>query len=494
MYGPLKILNYGAYIGQHSDTDLNESLGGIVKDLCVEKESFEQPYGSRTALVISCYQWVWQEVLTIEAAAELRNRGYHVEYLDLSSYSANMPKNFLKWAIGRRSRIRGGNGALKKLRVEVVKPYIPIILSKLGLFCLAFFRYLPKREYKSCWDIAYPGLVDLTGDIGVSINNQKRLVKKTLISVYFFKLILRNSGLRRKNYDRVVIVNGRFPLNRAATLYFRQLEQNVELIEFGANRDKFQIYTASPHSMTNRLELFQKFRSGLNVNREVVDSIGAQFFMDRREFDKQANLSWTRKMHWKEIPDLGDSLVCTFFPTSEREFSGVRDAPKHGEFSNQFDALESLIVNLGSKWNVFIRRHPMAQDSLIDPEVELWKRFEKFKNVTLINPDSEIDSYELGMRSDLVAHFGSFIGPELIFAGHKSVITLGHTQWEDLDPDRHLLSETSLLKYLQRSSFAVPRVDINLLGYYMSTFGEDFKLCSWNQDKLMWTLNQEVFH
>ena len=363
-----------------------------------------------------------------------------------------------------------------------------IALCKLQYILYSMLHVLPHKDWATRWDIVYPGLVDLTGDININQLTEKGLVRKCLTSEYFFNKILRLWTVGRPNFELVIIVNGRFPLNRSAANFFTQQNQKVELIEFGANREKFQIFTISPHSMINRLQLFRQFTEQVSATREEISEVGGKFFKDRRVFDKQANISWTRRMKSSELPNIRSSKVCTFFSTSEREFVGVRDIVKEGEFPDQFSALEALILCLGAEWKVFIRRHPMARDLKADPEAELWARFEKFENVEIIQPDSEIDSYELGMRSNMVAHFGSFIGPELIFAGHKEVITLGHTQWEDLDPKRHLYGQSSLRNYLESPSEYEKDVDVSILGYFMATFGQDFKVCRWDQVKLVWTL------
>lgn len=440
-------------------------------------------------LVIACYKWDWQEVLTLESAISFKSQDFDVQYLDLSAYDASFFKTTLKGFIGRGSTLKRKKWLLNSLQIEVVEPKKLILWCNLMFLFFSKLRVLPKNELMKRWEIVYPGLVDITGDLNVNINSHRKLVRRTLTSEFFFSKLIRSCTASQSSFDSVIIVNGRFPLNRAATVIFREKHQNVKLIEFGANREKFEIYSISPHSTMNRLELFRKFMEQIEAPPEEIKEVGSEFFRSRRVFDNQANLNWTRRMEAMELPDMGLLKVCTFFPTSVREFIGVSDIPKNGEFANQFDALESLIVHLGIGWKIFVRRHPMAIDSRADSEVGLWERFRKFDNVEIIEPNSTVDSYELGMRSDLVAHYNSFIGPELIFAGHKSVITLGNTQWRDLDPRRHINREDELIEYLRTPDVFPGVVDICLLGFYMSTFGQDFTVCNWSQDDSVWTLS-----
>ncbi len=450
-------------------------------------EFFESEEKKEQSLVVACYPWEWQEVLTVEVAVDLKSRGLDVEYLDLSMYTVQVFKRMLKFFLRSRSDLSKKARVLQVNQIEIIEPKMLIFFYKIGNFFLSSLRLMPKNTLNSRWDVVYPGLVDITGNLNVSMETHRKLVRKSLIQDFFFNKILRSCLKNAKKYDRVVIVNGRFPLNRASLLFFTNQNQKVELVEFGSTRSRFQLYSVSPHSIQNRLELFREFSHQIQATPQIVNQVGSQFFEGRRKFDKQANFSWTKKMKEKKIPNFASSKVCTFFPTSEREFVGVRDTPKVGEFPNQFSALEALISHLGPAWKIFVRRHPIARDSEGDPEAKLWERFEKFDNVEIIEPGSDIDSYELGMKSNLVAHFNSFIGPELIFAGHKSVVTLGHTQWEDLDPKRHLFTAQRLRAYLSNSLENDEKVDVRPLGYYMATFGTDFKCYEWNQVELLWT-------
>jgi len=456
------------------------------------KKYYKDSAHTKKAIVISCYRWEWQQVLTIEGARELESCGYEVEYLELTGLESSLCKNWIKNLVveknGYRSRIR----LLKSRGIAVHRPRLKILTAKLQMKLQLLTRFDLSTLAKSRWEVVYPGLVDLTNDVNVSFKSHKKLTRNILMQDLFFTRLLANWGEAHPiDFETVLIVNGRFPLNRAAADFFRKKNQSVTFIEFGSNRERFQFYNVSPHSMTNRRKLFQEFLENTSLDADISYKLGSDFFEGRRKFDAQANLSWTRKMDPEIIPEIdAQKKVCTFFPTSEKEFAGVGDIPPLGHFKDQHEALNALIQQLDDSWDIYIRRHPRATDARNDPELERWEAYNRFPNVQIISPDSNVDSYALGMRSALVAHYSSFIGPELIFAGHDNVVTLGPTQWEHLDPHRHLHNSQEISNYFKTGRTLTNNPRIHLLGFYMSTFGKDFKSHSWDALNGIWTLNQ----
>ena len=90
-----------------------------------------------------------------------------------------------------------------------------------------------------------------------------------------------------------------------------------------------------------------------------------------------------------------------------------------------------------------------------------------------------------------MAHYSSFIGPELIFSGHPNVITLGPTAWESLDPNRHLSNSQQLRKYLSGNNNQKSHVDLAVYGYFMATFGVQFKALAWDLSQEKWVLKEK---
>ena len=454
--------------------------------------SSEPPNPRRRALVVSSYAWDWQRALTLEGALELKNQGYEVHFLEMSDFNTKPIRKISNWFTQKFIPRRKFREILRTNGILLHNPHFELFMSNTMLNIISCLTFVCKNTHGIRWDVIYPGLVDLTGDVNVSLKNYKKLIHKIALEDYIYVKLLNRWYATEETYDQVLIVNGRFPLNRASALFFKEHGSMVNFIEYAANREKFQIYLVSPHSESNRRNIFEEFVDNLNASPSQVKEIGENFFISRRSFDSQANIRWTRKMSPKEIPDLiSGKKICTFYPTSEKEFAGVRDLPLTDHFKDQFNALDSLISNLGEDWQIFIRRHPNAKDDQNDVESELWERYADNSNLKILDPDSSIDSYALGMCSDLVAHYSSFIGPELIFSGHPNVITLGPTAWESLDPNRHLSNSQQLRKYLSGNNNQKSHVDLAVLGYFMSTFGVQFKVLAWDLSQERWILKEK---
>jgi hypothetical protein len=149
-------------------------------------------------------------------------------------------------------------------------------------------------------------------------------------------------------------------------------------------------------------------------------------------------------------PKKSNKKRCTFFASTEAEYAGVGDILPKGYFKNQVEAFRYLCEYLDPNiWEIFLRRHPQNPMSKIkDPEFFLWEEFEFFKNVTIIEPDSIVDSLALGLGSDLCVNYCSSISMELVVHGAKEVITMGPAPWNKLIPKHTAQSKVSLKTYL----------------------------------------------
>jgi hypothetical protein len=455
--------------------------------------SSEKEESNRRVLVVSCYGWEWQRVLILEGASNFSGANSDVQVLDLASFSSNPIKNFFKGVSGRAIRSKRIKAFYEFNRISWHQPNFEIFKSKLTVALNLLYLRNYKRKLEERWEVIYPGLVDMTNTVSIKRDdkNHRRLMKKTLVQDIVFTKLVNKCYAEIGQFDLVLVVNGRFLLNRSAATYFKNQGIPVNFIEFASSRERYQIYEKSPHSVSNRRDLFNQFMNKTDESPERIECIGKEFFIKRRNFDEQANISWTRKMTSERSPGItSQKKICTFYSTTEKEFAGVSDKPQEGSFINQFEAFSSLVDCLGDDWMIYLRRHPMALDDQKDYEKVLWSGFEKYSNVSIIQPDSDVDSYSLGMNSDLVAHFGSMIGPELVYSGHKNVISLGPTMWEDLDPTCHLHSRLELQNFLARSLGTSSFLDVLSLGYYMANFGKDFKFLNWDRSRGLWTLRE----
>jgi hypothetical protein len=136
-----------------------------------------------------------------------------------------------------------------------------------------------------------------------------------------------------------------------------------------------------------------------------------------------------------------------------------------------------------SEWIVFLRRHPYAKFSRKDPEAKLWHEFSKFSNLRVIQPNSSIDSYALGARANLIVHYNSSIGPELIYQQTCPVLTTGNSPWEKIHSPYLIHNRDDLAGYLKQPIETRPKSDAFEWAYYQAVFGEEFQCVTWSNQR-----------
>jgi UDP-N-acetylglucosamine 2-epimerase len=197
--------------------------------------------------------------------------------------------------------------------------------------------------------------------------------------------------------------------------------------------------------------------------------------------DPISGIRWTENQRSGQVPFIDSAKkICVYYTSTELEFAVFMDDPKLGEFENQRQAVQALIDSLDpNQWTIYIRRHPFSQKTKRDPERKLWKHFENYQNVEIIEPTSNIDSYALAETAHLIAHFNSSIGPELIYQGTCPVITMGDNYWEKVDSEFLIRSTEQLNNFLDKPRKVRPKEDAYPWAYYFAEFGESFELVEW---------------
>lgn len=436
---------------------------------------------SRVAIIV-CYPLDWHWVLSMEAAELLRGENCKIQIIDFSNVGENIVRTYAR-KIFRKKYL--GNTLKDNIDISY-RALNPINYLECRIRQRKMVKKLPRIIDESTFEFReiYPTLVELTGKITIPSNDHKQLIRQEISK--FIGISKRCENLNKNAFDLIVTVNGRFTKNYTLTSHFRNLGVTVKLLEFGSNKEKLQIYDISPHSMKERMLLMQKLQE--SAPPTLVRQIGDDYIKSLRAFDPWAAHSWTSKMARGLIPEeWKEKKICTFFSSSQREFVGVQDEIEGNKFKNQVEAFSCLVQSLDpNEWNLILRRHPRKAAGQSDDEDAIWKECLEFSNVHEVGPESEIDSYELGECSEIVAHFNSSIGPELIFRGHKRVITLGPTMWQYLSPESHLPDLTSLNSYLQKPRDVTSGLDLSPWGYYLKSFGSDFSYFHWSASLKRW--------
>jgi len=427
----------------------------------------------------------WQRVLIGEYALSQSIGSKKIVIYDFESLGEPIFKSLLR-ALGVRSRLkRELFNVLRKQGIQIDYPNVStIIYSWFQFFDHSEFPKYIESKNPQFLNI-YPNLVNLTNELRISVSDNSRTVRRERAKS---RGILR--ALRQMNFHGVelgVLVNGRFTKSLTIRTHLNELDVPLRILEYASTQERYEVFEISPHS---NHELGEKIVNIWNLadakKREVVAD---GFFRILRDRDPSAGINWTSAMITNSVPEIPENRkVLTFFSSSEKEFVGVRDYIPENEFQSQASALNAILeIAPEEDWIVYLRRHPKRHNSgNLDVEDSIWEQCRKYNHLIEIHPSSHIDSFALAFKSDVVAHYDSSIGPQLINMGHSKVITLSKTSWSSFDGYHNLRTKDSLRSYLNNPSDYLPNV--KPWAYFRAVYGKKIENFELDETNMTWVV------
>jgi hypothetical protein len=164
------------------------------------------------------------------------------------------------------------------------------------------------------------------------------------------------------------------------------------------------------------------------------------------------------------------------FNTSEFEFAAIDDSRMAGLYPSQLQGIlrikSSLIGHL-SEYHVYLRMHPhlrIASHNENQPFYDL-----EGENLTVIPPESSVNSYALIIHCDCVVTFGATPGIEATFWGKPSILA-GPSLYQGLNVTYNPASHEELMELLLKDDLKPkPRLGALIYGYYWNRFGIPYK-------------------
>ena len=433
-------------------------------------------------IIILPYFDQWQWMFGIEIALLLASKGKKVLILKLTIVDKSILKRILKGVFGysqvTRKVLKDIESRGVVLKRDWAFPFMRrprIIFDSNGEFSLADLHQ----------EIAFPHIVNDVLTTKLDNRKFKRTIQKHIRDVK-----ITQEQLQKYEFPKlatIYTINGRFSKNRTIKYFFdKRAGFKIKILE-SASSGKYEILDDA-QSMT---EWQDKIASHWNESKDPSKiQISENFFIERTRRIMAAEDVWTSRMKQGAIPNLDPTKkVCTFYSTTEIEFVGGGGNRPLGEIGSQIEAIQLLRTKLPSdEWQLVVRRHPIPRDSEHDLDETLTRKLQEVPNLIEISGDSKVDSYALADRSDLVTHYGSSIGAELVYRGKTPVYALGRTPWQYFDPEHHLIAKEDIdkldLNNLKRSEKAT----VFPWSYYQLTGGREFSYLKLS-DKFGWTLN-----
>lgn len=271
--------------------------------------------------------------------------------------------------------------------------------------------------------------------------------------------------------DKVILFNGRFAEVNAVIEVCTKLGVDYFTFERSSAQGKYKYFkNMLPHSLTHRaVEMKRQWAEGKEPERSEI----GEFWFENRITKKAPGMEkFLAKQTSGNLPKNFDESRenVSFFITSEDEHKAIKehDFP---HYKSQNEALTKIFEHFKSNPDIhfYLRVHPHLRNikSLQTDEIAQMV----YPNLTVLNAEDPVDTYELIRKSKRVVSFGSTTGLESTYLGIPS-ISFGSSYYRSIDccyyPDSYdelfqLIADTNLVPKKKEETYK--------FSYYQSTIG-----------------------
>jgi hypothetical protein len=236
--------------------------------------------------------------------------------------------------------------------------------------------------------------------------------------------------------DHGVVFNGRLSTSLPAINACEQLGITYSTHERGGMLNRYwHVQNALPHDIDNATrEIAMKWKS-MPENDAVRR--GAAFFIDRRARVEHSWHSFTKGQTQRQLPpgfDLSQHNI-SIFNSSIEEYAAVRCWPKPIKiYKDEIDAITQLVESAADDPSIhfYLRIHPNLSGRDNTQTRQLRSLRGRFTNLSVIDAENSVDTYELMEQSAAVITFGSTTGVEACYWGKPSIL-LANALYENED-------------------------------------------------------------
>jgi hypothetical protein len=278
--------------------------------------------------------------------------------------------------------------------------------------------------------------------------------------------------------DCVIFFNGRFLENRPMMMVCQNLgisfmthERGSEIRKYWLNQD------CLPHSLVNVKNEIIRLWDESSDNLNYRDEMGHKFFNDRRNGKTQSWVSFILNQKKNLVPiNFDESKVnIGIFNSSMDEYVTITDYDNL-IYLNDNDAIIQILNEFKSNNNFhfYLRVHPnlAGLDNPQNQQINIIGK--EFDNLTIIKPESEIDSYALLEKCDKVITMGSTIGIEALYWGKPSIL-IGRAYFESIKGIKIPSTHKEVIELIKSKIISSDRNEALKFGYWSNTFGTNFK-------------------
>ncbi len=334
-----------------------------------------------------------------------------------------------------------------------------------------------KNIYTDNFDVgtaALSSIISWLREPELDINKNRKLIDyclKSALWVYFSAV----KYMEEYNPDIVYAFNGRLvhvkPILRAAA----RCRIDCYIHERGNDKDHYSLYkNTTPHDRTYVASKMYDLWNNADPEKRIV--IGESFYTERVAGKDQGWYSFTKTQEKGLLPDdwNKNKRNIAIFNSSEDEFASIGPDWKNDLYTTQLEAIRRIIED-AQKFNdihFYLRVHPNLSN-LANSEINGISQLNS-PNLTIINPDSPISSYDLLFNCEKVLAFGSSVGIEAVYWGKPS-IQAGKSYYYDFDATYKPASHEELIEMINADLEPLLKTPALVYGHYFKTFGIPFK-------------------
>lgn len=308
----------------------------------------------------------------------------------------------------------------------------------------------------------------------LDVNKNRELIDYCLsssISVYYSAL----QYIQELKPDKIYAFNGRLvhvkPILRAA------LKSNVVCFihERGHSKDFYELYeNTTPHDRKYVVKKMQELWDSADSSKR--NELGESFYTERAAGKSQGWYSFTDKQQKGLLPEnWSDSKRnVVIFNSSEDEFASIGDDWKNELYASQLGAISKIIKDClkFSDIHFYLRVHPNLS-KVDNSEIREIKKLNS-PNLTVIEAESPISTYDLLFSCEKILAFGSSVGIEAVYWGKPS-IQAGKSYYFDMNATYKPANHEELVEMMEKKLEPMDKTPALIYGHYFKTFGIPYK-------------------
>lgn len=272
-----------------------------------------------------------------------------------------------------------------------------------------------------------------TRDKNLVKENRERFLNRvshnSLLVYLSVKRFLRENGIQK-----VIFFNGRLDFTRAVLRACQALSIDCFLYERVRPGGVIECFhNVLPHTITERQKLIDEAWDNPSVPMAEKIKIGSNYFERKRKGEviiaKSFVAGQKKQMLPPDIDFTGKTIV--LYNSSDDEIAAVGPMYKNPFFKDQESGINYVVDLIGKKYaeyNLIIRMHPNLKGLTYGYVSVIRGLHQRYANVYVIPPESEVDTYALLEKAWKVISFGTSMGLEASY-WEKPVVLLAKARY-----------------------------------------------------------------